>query len=100
MPIENITWILVGLVFAVVLIAISTNMAVIIEDRELTAMSEQELVQAVRDCWRRDPVQDCYVVEIQTNISNPVAGVPVDWKATSGKVKISREANTVVVAPF
>ena len=100
MALEHSSWVIVGLVTAIVLVVISTNLTVDISKQEITASNEDEVIQAVRDCWRREPVQDCYIVEINTNLSNPIAGVPVDWRATSGKVKISREATQVVVAPF
>jgi hypothetical protein len=100
MVIENSVWVMAALIIAVVLLVISTNMSVQISKGELTAQTQEEVIQAVRDCWRREPVQDCYIVEINTSISDPIAGVPVEWQATSGKVKISREATKVVVAPF
>ena len=100
MAVETISWVVVGLVVAVVLIAISTNMAVDIGKQEFSVETEEQLIQALRDCWRREPVQDCYIVEIKTTISEPAAGVPVEWRATSGKVKISREADRVVVSQF
>jgi hypothetical protein len=100
MVLEHSLWVIVGLVAAVVLIIVSTNLRVDIAEREITASNQEQLIQAVQDCWRREPVQDCYIVDINTSIEEPIAGVPVDWRATEGKVKISREATQVVVAPF
>ena len=98
--IEQAVWVAASLVVAFTLVLVASSMTIRIEDRDRTADTPEQVIQAVRECWRKEPVQDCFIVTITGNVTNTSAGVPVDWRATSGKVRISREQTKVVVAPF
>lgn len=98
--IEQAAWVGAALVIALLLVVVASNMTIRIEDRDRTAHTQEEVIAAVRECWRKEPVQDCSILTIEGAVTNTSAGVPVEWRATSGTVRISREQTTVVVAPF
>jgi hypothetical protein len=95
-----VVWVAAALVIAFTLVLMASSMTIKIESRERTVDTSDQLIQAVRECWRKEPVQDCFIINIIGNVTNTSAGVPVDWQATSGRVRISREQTKVIVAPF
>lgn len=101
MAVEQAVMVLVGLIIAFSLIAMGRNFVVSIQtSRNESASTEAQLRQIILDCWGKAPIQDCTVVELNTTIKPFDMGIPVEWKASSGTVKISRERDKVVVNPF
>ena len=97
---DQAIWVGAALVIALTLILMASNMTITIGSRSRTAQSDEQLIADIRECWRKEPVQDCFIVTIEGNATNVSAGVPVEWRATSGRVKVSREKTTIIVAPF
>ena len=91
---------LVGLIIATSLIMISRNFSISISGRDQTASDKAQLESLIRECWRKDPVQDCFIIKLNSTISPFDPGIPVEWRAVNGTVKVSRERDKVVVNPF
>lgn len=101
MAVEQAVMVLVGLIIAFSLVVMGRNFVISVQtSRNTTASTEAQLRQIILDCWGKPPVQDCTVVDLNASIEPFDMGIPVEWEASSGTVKISRERDKVVVSPF
>ena len=99
--IDQAVMVLVGLIIAFSLVAMGRNFVISIQtSRNESANTEAQLRQIIMDCWGKAPIQDCSVVELNMTVEPFDPGIPVEWRASSGTVKISRERDKIVVAPF
>ncbi len=102
MQVDQAIMVGVGLIIALSLIALGNKFTVSLSTRDKSATTQEQFGLMLRECWRKEPVQDCFVVDLNTTIPRFDPGVPVEWPAdeVNGSVKVSREKSFVRVRIF